>query len=167
MPMIQELLETARNLTEMFPIVVLTHKTSGNMREMKDTFENMGAERIFALENFTPEDHINSRGRHEDVLKFFCEMIKDIEFRLGRMGDPDKKRRERKKKVLKFIHDRDMKMKDQELQWQQMQLKFNHEREMKKKEEELERQRMREKKLQEEKEKLQRKKNNEGGCTVS
>ncbi|KAE8578280.1 hypothetical protein XENTR_v10023431 [Xenopus tropicalis] len=124
MPMIKELLETARDLTEIFPIVVLTHKTSGNLREMKDKFKNMGAEQIFALENFTPEDCIKTKGRHEEVLKFFCEIIKDIEFCLERMGDPEKNRQGRKKKVLKFIHEREVKNKDQELQRQQMQLKL-------------------------------------------
>ncbi|KAE8578287.1 hypothetical protein XENTR_v10023435 [Xenopus tropicalis] len=146
MSMIKELLETARDLTEMFPTVVLTHKTSGNLREMKDKFENMGAERVFALENFTPEDNIKTRGRHEEVLKIFCEIIKDIEFRFQKgVGDPEKKRQGRKKKLLKFIH----------------------EREIKKKDEELERQRMREKTLHEEKAELQRNKNNGGECTVS
>lgn len=73
--------------TEIFPVVVLTHMTSGKMREIKEKFEDMGVERIFALENFTPEDHIKTRKRHEDVLMFFCDVIKDIEFRLERMGD--------------------------------------------------------------------------------
>ncbi|KAE8578308.1 hypothetical protein XENTR_v10023451 [Xenopus tropicalis] len=140
------LLETARDLTEIFPVVVLTHKTCGNLREMKDTFENIGAERVFALDNFTPEDHIKTRGRHEEVLKFFCEIIKDIEFRLDRMGDPEKKRQERKKKLLKFIH----------------------EREIKKGEEELELQKMKEQRMKREMEEMQRKIQEQNkGCNVS
>ncbi|XP_031749601.1 uncharacterized protein LOC116407759 [Xenopus tropicalis] len=145
-PEIKMLLETARDLTEIFPVVVLTHKTCGNLREMKDTFENIGAERVFALDNFTPEDHIKTRGRHEEVLKFFCEIIKDIEFRLDRMGDPEKKRQERKKKLLKFIH----------------------EREIKKGEEELELQKMKEQRMKREMEEMQRKIQEQNkGCNVS
>ncbi|KAE8578298.1 hypothetical protein XENTR_v10023444 [Xenopus tropicalis] len=145
-PEIKMLLETARDLTEIFPVVVLTHKTCGNLREMKDTFENIGAERVFALDNFTPEDCIKTRGRHEEVLKFFCEIIKDIEFRLERMGDPEKKRQERKKKLLKFIH----------------------EREIKKGEEELELQKMKEQRMKREMEEMQRKIQEQNkGCNVS
>ncbi|OCT70199.1 hypothetical protein XELAEV_18037120mg [Xenopus laevis] len=69
---IKQLLQTARDLTCI---------TGGNMREIKEMFEDMGVERVFALDNFTPEDHIKTRKRHEDVLTFFCD-IKDIKFRL-------------------------------------------------------------------------------------
>ncbi|OCT55866.1 hypothetical protein XELAEV_18002676mg, partial [Xenopus laevis] len=130
-----------------FPTVVLTHKTKGDLRYMKAMFENMGVERIFALENFTPEDHIKTRGRHEDVLEIFSEIIKDIKFHMERAKDPpEQKIRDRRKNLLNMVH----------------------EREMKKTEEEIERQRMKEKRLQEEKEDLQRKPvQTDPGCIIT
>ncbi|XP_041433476.1 uncharacterized protein LOC121398352 [Xenopus laevis] len=144
--MIKELLEKARDLTEIFPTVVLTHKTEGDLRDMKAKFENMGVERIFALENFTPEDHIKTRGRHEDVLEIFSEIIKDIKFHMERAKDPpEQKRIERKKHLLNMVH----------------------KREMEKKEEEIESQRMKEKRLQKEMEDLQRKaEQTKQGCLI-
>ncbi|OCT59161.1 hypothetical protein XELAEV_18001649mg, partial [Xenopus laevis] len=129
-----------------FPTVVLTHKTEGDLRDMKAKFENMGVERIFALENFTPEDHIKTRGRHEDVLEIFSEIIKDIKFHMERAKDPpEQKRIERKKHLLNMVH----------------------KREMEKKEEEIESQRMKEKRLQKEMEDLQRKaEQTKQGCLI-
>ncbi|OCT70192.1 hypothetical protein XELAEV_18037113mg [Xenopus laevis] len=112
---IKQLLETARDLTEIFPIVVLTHKTGGNMREIKETFEDTGVERDFSLDNFTPEDHIKTRKRHEDVLTFFCDVIKDIKFRLERVVDPVQNREKRKKKVINFIYQSGLQKEKEEL----------------------------------------------------
>ncbi|KAE8578272.1 hypothetical protein XENTR_v10023427 [Xenopus tropicalis] len=113
-PEIKKLLEFARDVTEIFPVVVLTHKTQGIVTDMERTFRNMGVERIFSLENFTPEDHVRTRGRHEDILRFFCEVIKDVLFRLERMGDPVRKSKERKVKVLRFVSDRELRMREEE-----------------------------------------------------
>ncbi|OCT95732.1 hypothetical protein XELAEV_18013420mg [Xenopus laevis] len=183
-PELKTLLETARDLTEIFPVVVLTHKTSGKLRDMKDKFENMGVEQIFALENFTPEDHIKTRGRHEDVLKFFCEVIRDIQFRLKRMGDPEETRQERKKKVLKFIHDREVKKVEEQLEMQRMKeekMKRDMEEMQRMKEEKMKReleemQRMKEQKMKRDTEEMQRKieegnkktnNNNNNSCKAS
>ncbi|KAG8429501.1 hypothetical protein GDO86_020017 [Hymenochirus boettgeri] len=138
---LKDLLQYARDLTEIFPVVVLTHKTSGDLADVTKKFINMGAEQIFALDNFTPDDNIRTRGRHEDILNFFCEVIKDITFRLERTGDPVQKKMERKKKVLNFVYEREMRNKDEEIKRSRM----NEER-MKRQMEE---------------------KKDEGGCTVS
>ncbi|OCT67470.1 uncharacterized protein LOC121397023 [Xenopus laevis] len=114
-PGIQQLLEFARDVTEIFPVVVLTHKTHGDVNDMERAFKNMGVEWLISLENFTPEDHIRTKGRHEGVLKFFCEVIKDVQFRLERMGDPDEQREQRKLKVLRFISDREVRNKLKEV----------------------------------------------------
>ncbi|XP_063791204.1 uncharacterized protein LOC134945691 [Pseudophryne corroboree] len=106
---LKELLTTVTQLTGIFPMVILTHKTSPNLKDVKSKFKGMGVEQIFALENFTPEDHLKTRGRHEDVLKFFLEVIKDIEFRLERFQNPETERQNRKKLVINFAHNCDMK----------------------------------------------------------
>ncbi|XP_077129879.1 uncharacterized protein LOC143785091 isoform X3 [Ranitomeya variabilis] len=135
---IKELLTTARNLTGICPVVVLTHKTNSNLRDVRAKFEDMDVERIFPLENFTPEDHLKTRGKHEDVLKLYIEVIKDIEYRMERFSSPEDEREKRKQFVLQFVY----------------------ERELRKKEEEVKR------KLREEERLREKKKASEGGCTL-
>ncbi|XP_069591221.1 uncharacterized protein [Ranitomeya imitator] len=113
---IKALLTTARNLTGIFPLVVLTHKTNPNLRDVRAKFEDMDVERIFPLENFTPEDHIKTRGKHEDVLKLYIEVIKDIEFRLERFSSPEDEREKRKQFVLQFVYERELRKKEEEMQ---------------------------------------------------
>ncbi|XP_073502151.1 uncharacterized protein [Phyllobates terribilis] len=113
---IKELLTTARNLTGICPVVVLTHKTDSNLRDVRAKFEDMDVERIFALENFTLEDHLKTRGKHEDVLKLYIEVIKDIEYRMERFSSPEDEREKRKQFVLKFVYEREMRKKEQEVE---------------------------------------------------
>ncbi|XP_068103340.1 uncharacterized protein [Hyperolius riggenbachi] len=105
---IGNLLVTAQKLTGMFPFVVLTHKTHGKLTEIESIFQDMGAERIFAFENYTPEDHFKTRGKHEEVLKFFNEVIKEVHFLLEQPRIPEIDFKQRKQLVLKFIYDREM-----------------------------------------------------------
>ncbi|XP_075034885.1 uncharacterized protein LOC142097163 [Mixophyes fleayi] len=107
---LKTLLKTVTELTGIFPVVVLTYKTYPNMREVKSIFEDMGVEQIFPLENFTPEDHIKTRGRHEEVLRFFREVIKDIEFRMETIWNPERERQKRKTFLVNFVHEREMKI---------------------------------------------------------
>ncbi|CAI9574064.1 unnamed protein product, partial [Staurois parvus] len=65
---IKSFLTNCRNLTGIFPIIVLTHKTSGNFAKFRDLFEGMGAEEIIQVENYTTEDHTETRGRHLQFL---------------------------------------------------------------------------------------------------
>ncbi|KAM4631819.1 uncharacterized protein O3C94_018407 [Discoglossus pictus] len=116
----KKLLETARDLTGIFPYVVLTHKTNGNLQDMKTKLEGMGVERIFALENFTPVDHLKTRGRHEEVLKFFIEVIEDVKFRVAHVMDPEHEREKRKEFILKFLHDREIEKARDALQSEKM-----------------------------------------------
>ncbi|XP_040211473.1 uncharacterized protein LOC120942561 [Rana temporaria] len=106
---LKQLLDTAKMLTGIFPFIVLTHKTHGGMSRIERQFQDMGAERVFALENYTPEDHFKTRGRHEDVLKFFHEIIKEAQFKVEQVWDPAQGFKERKQFVLKFIYEREMK----------------------------------------------------------
>ncbi|XP_073416768.1 uncharacterized protein [Dendrobates tinctorius] len=113
---IKKLLTTARNLTGIFPLVVLTHKTNSNLGDVRTKFENMDVERIFPLENFTPEDHMKTRGKHEDVLKLFIEIIKDIEYRIERFSSPEDEREKRKQFVLNFVYERELRKKEEEVE---------------------------------------------------
>ncbi|CAH2308196.1 Hypothetical predicted protein [Pelobates cultripes] len=74
--------DNARDITGIFPIVVLTHKIHGDADKMEHIFKSLGAERIFAFENYTPKNNMKTRGRVEDVLMFLYEVIKDVQFRV-------------------------------------------------------------------------------------
>ncbi|XP_069838460.1 uncharacterized protein [Dendropsophus ebraccatus] len=115
-PEIKELLDIAKNLTGICPVVVLTHKTHSNLRDVRAKFEDMDVERIFALENFTPEDHLKTRGKHEEVLKLFLEVIKDIQFRIQRFSDPEEEREKRKQFVLRYIYETEVKKREEEME---------------------------------------------------
>ncbi|KAM4609556.1 uncharacterized protein O3C94_022740 [Discoglossus pictus] len=108
-PEIKNLLDYARDLTGIVPIVVLTHKTQGNLTNVEAKFNNIGIDHIFKLENFTKKSELKIRSRHEEVLKFLREVLKDVEYRMRDKRDPLRERVERKKRVLLFVHDREIK----------------------------------------------------------
>ncbi|KAM5151634.1 uncharacterized protein ACMZJ9_009865 [Mantella aurantiaca] len=111
---IKKVLHTAKELTGIYPIVVLTHKNYGNLTTVEALFRDMGIERIFAFENYTREDHFKTRGRHEEVLKFLQEVIRDVQFRVEHETEDLVKRiNVRKQFVIKYIHNREVK-KDKE-----------------------------------------------------
>ncbi|XP_077303127.1 uncharacterized protein LOC143923374 [Lithobates pipiens] len=104
---LKELLNTARNITGLMPIVVITRELHGNLPDVKEKFRQMGVENMFSLENYTTEDHLKTRGKHETILKCFYELIKDVEFRMGEKRDPIAEKIDRKNILFKFFHDRE------------------------------------------------------------
>ncbi|CAH2308191.1 Hypothetical predicted protein [Pelobates cultripes] len=88
-------------------MVVLTHKTQGSVAEQERAFRNLGVERIFAFENYTPMDNIKTRGRHEDVLRFLQEVIKDVQFRLSEPRNPENEMLQHKHIVFDYIRKRE------------------------------------------------------------
>ncbi|MEE6498408.1 hypothetical protein FKM82_003083 [Ascaphus truei] len=105
------------------PIVVLTHKSQGDLTGIQAKFKNMGTEHIFQLENFTSSDHLRTRARSQEILTFCHEVLKNVEFRMRERRNPQRERAERKKFVLEFAHEREMKRemekKEQEMAAQQ------------------------------------------------
>ncbi|MEE6515794.1 hypothetical protein FKM82_024852 [Ascaphus truei] len=108
-PDIKDLLDNARKLTGLDPIVVLTFKSQGDLTGVQAKFKNMGIEHIFQLENFTPSDHLRTRARYQEILTFFHGVLKDVEFRMSEKRNPPRERAERKKFILEFAHEREMK----------------------------------------------------------
>ncbi|XP_069838496.1 uncharacterized protein [Dendropsophus ebraccatus] len=105
---LEKLLKTAKKLTGIFPIIVLTYKTWGSLTKIEGIFRNLGAEKIYALENYTPEDHLRTRGRHEAVLRLLYEVIKQVEFCLEEAQDPIQEMKDRKQFILRFIYEREV-----------------------------------------------------------
>ncbi|XP_075037523.1 uncharacterized protein LOC142098583 [Mixophyes fleayi] len=106
---IKTFLKNCRDLTGIFPIIVLTHKTSGPFSKFRDMFEGMGAEEIFAVENYTVEDHLKTRGRHLQFLNLIYKVLLDVNFKLKEERNPRKERAERKKFLHRFLHEREQK----------------------------------------------------------
>ncbi|XP_077350314.1 uncharacterized protein LOC144000382 [Lithobates pipiens] len=143
---LKSVLHTARDLTGIYPIVVLTHKNYGNLTSVESSFRDMGIERIFAFENYTQEDHFKTRGRHEEVLKFLQEVIKDAQFRVEHQTrNPVKEMHNRKQFVLNYVHQREKKMEQENLEKRKAFEKAMKEKQLKRQEEELERERERRK----------------------
>ncbi|CAH2308197.1 Hypothetical predicted protein [Pelobates cultripes] len=82
---------------------LLSKAREGNVAEKEKIFNNLGVERIFAFENYTPMDNIKTQGRHEDVLKFLHEVIMDVQFRLTQPQNPEREMIKHKRIVLNYI----------------------------------------------------------------
>ncbi|KAM4632194.1 uncharacterized protein O3C94_018725 [Discoglossus pictus] len=104
LPEMKQILLDCRRLTGIFPIIVLTHKTSENYFEVESRFKRIGAEVIYAVENYTKEDHERTRGRHTDILSVIYDALEDVKFHLEMPRNKRWERIERKKFLLKYAH---------------------------------------------------------------
>ncbi|KAM4632189.1 uncharacterized protein O3C94_018720 [Discoglossus pictus] len=106
-PEVKNVIDDCRNLTGIFPIFVLTHKSSGNYQDVEKKAKRMGAEVVYAIENYTERDHVGNPRKHQEILKILYETLQDVEFRMEEVRNPKRERIERKKFMLKFIHERE------------------------------------------------------------
>ncbi|XP_073502172.1 uncharacterized protein [Phyllobates terribilis] len=142
--------QTAQKLTGVVPIVVLTHKTAGSLTKTEGIFRDIGVDRIFSFENYTREDHMKTRGKHEEVLKFLCEVIKDVQFRVEQPRDPSEEMKMRKKFVLNHIHECGMKEQQRKVEKEKVLEQILKEKYHKQKEEETKKRREAEERQQQE-----------------
>ncbi|XP_063788540.1 uncharacterized protein LOC134943904 isoform X2 [Pseudophryne corroboree] len=156
---LQCVIRTAMELTGVYPIVVLTHKTSGNLTGTEMTFRNMGVDRIFAFENYTENDTRKLRGRHEEVLKFLCEVIKDVQFRAAQPRDPVREMKDRKKFVLNFVQAREAEIQRLNIEEQKKREREERERKLTAEQEALEKRARKEEKMHKEEIRKQREEN--------
>ncbi|KAM4026204.1 uncharacterized protein ACNLHF_026509 isoform 2-T2 [Anomaloglossus baeobatrachus] len=105
---LKDILTKARNITGLFPTVVITRKLSEHLQEVQEKFRMMGVENIFPVENYTAEDHRKTRGKHEGILKCLYEIVRDVEFKMEETRIPGKEKLERKRILLEFAHNRDL-----------------------------------------------------------
>lgn len=94
-----------RDMTGVFPIVVLTNKLNKLCNNLEETFKSVGAEVVIAIENYTSEDHMKTRGRSADIQEVICNALKDVRFRLEQPRNPLEERLKRKKFLLKFAYE--------------------------------------------------------------
>ncbi|XP_069838494.1 uncharacterized protein [Dendropsophus ebraccatus] len=140
---IKSLLLTAAKVTGIYPLIVLTFKTNGSLTDTMAAFRDMGAEKIFAFENYTQEDCSKLRGRHEEVLKFLSEVTEEVLFRINHSRDPEREMKERKQFVLNYVHDRDKQSQVDEMEKQRLRDKNEQMAQLKEHQEALERQKER------------------------
>ncbi|XP_071978899.1 uncharacterized protein [Engystomops pustulosus] len=105
---IKEILKAARDITGLFPTVVLTHECSEHLSKVKEIFRRMEVKNLHSLENYTGEDHKKTRGKHETILRCLQEIIKDVEFRMLEKLDPMNEKIERKRFLLEYAHKREL-----------------------------------------------------------
>ncbi|XP_069591624.1 reticulocyte-binding protein homolog 2b-like [Ranitomeya imitator] len=111
---VKEFMTNCMKMTGLFPIVVITKKTSGNFMEIEKMFKLKGAENIISIENYTEKDHIKTRGKTSDILKVIHSALEDVKYRLRQERNPQKDWRQRKKFMLEYIHKADLEMKEEE-----------------------------------------------------
>ncbi|KAM4024042.1 uncharacterized protein ACNLHF_025018 [Anomaloglossus baeobatrachus] len=104
---LKAVLQISETLTGIFPIVVLTHKTSGELTKRESIFKNMGVDKIFSIENYTPEDHYKLRTKHEEVLRFLYEVVKDAQFQVNEPRNPEREMRRRRRYMIQYVRARE------------------------------------------------------------
>ncbi|KAE8578326.1 hypothetical protein XENTR_v10023467, partial [Xenopus tropicalis] len=115
----KEFIDNCRKMTGVYPIVVLTHKTSRDYLQAEKEFLLMGVEKVIKVENYTMEDHGRTQGRHKEILHFLYSVLEDVNFQMKYKRNPRKERVERKKFLLKFLHEREVKQKLEQMQRQE------------------------------------------------
>ncbi|XP_077129847.1 uncharacterized protein LOC143785063 isoform X1 [Ranitomeya variabilis] len=105
---LRDIILKARNITGLFPTMVITHKLSANLPDIQEKFRMMGVENIFPVENYTVQDHLKTRGKHEGILKCLYEIVRDVDFRMEETRNPINEKIERKRILLDFAHKREM-----------------------------------------------------------
>lgn len=105
---------------------------------------------MFSFENYSSEDHMKTRGKHEGVLSFLYEVIKDVKFRADQPRDPLKEIKERRQFVLNYIHETAKKEERRKEEKAKALEKALLEKTLKQREEEMKRLRLREQRQQDE-----------------
>ncbi|XP_073416540.1 uncharacterized protein [Dendrobates tinctorius] len=111
---LQEFLENCAKMTGVFPIIVITHKTSGDFMKAEKMFKQMGAEVVISIENYTEKDHIKTQGKTNDILMVIHSALEDVNYRLeAKERNPQKDWIQRKKFLLDYIHKADLEKKEE------------------------------------------------------
>ncbi|KAM4632193.1 uncharacterized protein O3C94_018724 [Discoglossus pictus] len=118
---LRQLLEDAKQITEIVPTVVLTHETNRNLADVKEKFRQMGVKIMCPLENYTEKDHIKLRGKHEVILKCLCEVLQDVKFRMEQERNLMDENIRRKRILLRFAYERGLEKQKEQLSKEFMQ----------------------------------------------
>ncbi|XP_073491520.1 uncharacterized protein [Aquarana catesbeiana] len=111
---IQTFLRECKLMTGFIPIVVITNKGSRNTSEVRNKFIAMGAEQVIPVEIYTTENRERTRGKDTDILIFLYNALQDVAYYMSQQRDLRRERLERKKFLLKYMHDVEIEKKVQE-----------------------------------------------------
>ncbi|XP_073416649.1 uncharacterized protein [Dendrobates tinctorius] len=112
---LKEIFHTAIQLTKVVPTVVLTHRNHENYKEIQNMFMDIGVDKVFGVENYTDRNPKKKRETHEAVIQFLYEVISDAQFRANEPRDADQEMIDRKTFVMKYVHQREMKIQEANL----------------------------------------------------
>ncbi|CAJ0945510.1 unnamed protein product, partial [Ranitomeya imitator] len=129
---LQEFLENCMEMTGVFPIIVITKKTSGDFMEIEKMFRLMEAEVVISIENYTKKDHIKTWGKTSDILKVIHNALEDVKYRLTQERNPQKDMVQRRKFLLEYIHNAEMEKKQDEMTREEATRRTKEKRESKK-----------------------------------
>ncbi|KAM3916523.1 uncharacterized protein RB166_015764 [Leptodactylus fuscus] len=115
---LREIFKVAANLTTIVPIVLLTQKDHQNFAEVKNMFLDIGADTIFALENYTDKNTKRIKEVDEEIIRFLYEVISDAQFRDNYPRDAIQEIIDRKVFVLKYIYTRELMLQEENLERQ-------------------------------------------------
>ncbi|XP_053326559.1 uncharacterized protein LOC128501188 isoform X1 [Spea bombifrons] len=102
---VKRFLKACQEMTGIVPIVVLTHKTSANYIAMEQKFKCLGAEVVIGVENYTSDDHRKTIEKHMGILNILKNALEDVQFHVNYNRDLRRERIERKKFLLRMVHD--------------------------------------------------------------
>ncbi|XP_063285185.1 uncharacterized protein LOC134571066 [Pelobates fuscus] len=105
---LKNIIQACQRITGVYPIVVLTYKTSRDYFEFEKKFRCFGAEVVFAVENYTETDHVETRGRHTDILNILKNAVDDVKFQMEKERNPVQERIDRRIFLLKMIRNADV-----------------------------------------------------------
>uniref|UniRef100_A0A8C5QQ42 Uncharacterized protein n=1 Tax=Leptobrachium leishanense TaxID=445787 RepID=A0A8C5QQ42_9ANUR len=103
---LKNILLEAREITGIFPVVILTHERHKNLEDVKEKFWGMGASSMFPVENYTDEDDLRTGGKHDHILQALHEILKHAEIKLKESRDPISERSKRKEILGRFVNKR-------------------------------------------------------------
>ncbi|XP_053326555.1 uncharacterized protein LOC128501185 [Spea bombifrons] len=112
----RDFLDNARKVTGINPIAVLTHKSSGNLTSLQSTMKDIGLDKIYAIENYTAEDHQKVLGKHQEILSFLCQILQEVNFCMESERNPERERNERTKFVVNYLKSADDEIRQQEIE---------------------------------------------------
>ncbi|OCT64658.1 uncharacterized protein LOC108701736 [Xenopus laevis] len=107
---IRQFLETAKKMTGMVPIVVLTKKYSSGYKNVEDNLKSMGIECIIGVENYTPQDYVRTPGKDKQFLTILQKVLELVNFHTtnGNVYDPKEEHRKRLKMLLMMAKEREV-----------------------------------------------------------
>ncbi|XP_075687073.1 uncharacterized protein LOC142656088 [Rhinoderma darwinii] len=108
----KEFFKTTQKLTGFLPIIVLTKRLSGDAKNMRLQFEDMGMENIFEVENYTMKDDVKTPGKDKTFLSILSKLLDQVDFlannRASTLDTPENEHKKRMQMLLKIAHDNDI-----------------------------------------------------------